>query len=149
MKIEEEIKQKKFKNEFLKAEINLSFTAAWLEGKRTADLKSFGISIQQFNLLRILKGQFPKPSPLKLITERMIDKMSNTSRLVEKLRQKGLVKREICEDNRRQVDIFITEKGIELIDKASEVVESNIHSQTTLTEKEATTLNKLLDKMRD
>ena len=79
----------------------------------------------------------------------MIDKMSNTSRLVEKLRQKGLVKREICEDNRRQVDIFITEKGIELIDKASEVVESNIHSQTTITEKEATTLNKLLDKMRD
>lgn len=149
MRIEDEIKQKKFKNEFLKAEINLAFTSAWLEGKRTTALKPFGISIQQFNLLRILKGQYPKPSPLKLITDRMIDKMSNTSRLVEKLRQKDLVRREICSDNRRQVDIVITEKGVKVIDEVSKEIEGNIYTETNLSEKEAQTLNKLLDKIRD
>lgn len=149
MRIEEEIKQKKFKNEFLKAEINLAFTSAWLVSKRTTALKPFGISIQQFNLLRILKGQHPKASPLKLITDRMIDKMSNTSRLVEKLRQKDLVRREICSDNRRQVDIVITEKGVKVIEEASKEVESNIYTETNLSEKEAQTLNKLLDKIRD
>ena len=133
----------------MKAEINLAFTSAWLEGKITTALKPFGISIQQFNLLRILKGQYPKPSPLKLITDRMIDKMSNTSRLVEKLRQKDLVRREICSDNRRQVDIVITEKGVKVIDEASKEVEGNIYTETNLSEKEAQTLNKLLDKIRD
>jgi len=149
MRIEDEIKQVKFKNEFLKAEINLAFTAAWLEGNRTSILKPFGISIQQFNLLRILKGQHPKPSPLKLITDRMIDKMSNTSRLVEKLRQKDLVRREVCIDNRRQVDIVITENGIKLIDEASKVVESNIFCESNLTIDEAKTLNVILDKVRN
>lgn len=148
MKIEEEIKQKKFRNEFIKAEINLGFTSSWLTGKRTELLKPFEISIQQFNLLRILKGQYPKPSPLKLITDRMIDKMSNTSRLVEKLRQKQLVKREVCPTNRRQVDIYITEKGVDLIDEASKVIEGNITSQATISESEAKELNRILDKMR-
>lgn len=148
MKIEDEIKQKKFRNEFIKSEINLSFTSAWLEGRRTQILKPFGISIQQFNLLRILRGQHPKASPLKLLTDRMIDRMSNTSRLVEKLRQKGLVRREICEKNRRQVDIVITEKGLQLIEESSKVIENDITTQTNLTEQEAILLNTLLDKMR-
>jgi len=148
MKIEEEIKQKKFNNEFTKAEININFSAAWLLTKRAAVLKPFDISIQQFNLLRILKGQNPKASPLKLITERMIDKMSNTSRLVEKLRIKGLVEREQCPNNRRQVDIIITKNGLQLIEKMSKIMDVVTLKENNLTEDEAATLNTLLDKFR-
>ena len=90
MKLEEEIKQATFKNEFHKSIINIVYTSGWLSTILTQRLKPYDISIQQFNILRILRGQHPKPATVLLIQERMLDKMSNASRLVEKLRIKNM-----------------------------------------------------------
>lgn len=149
MKIEEEIQQTTFKNIYQKANINLLFSAAWLTSNTTQALKPFNISWQQFNVLRILRGMHPKPASVKLLMERMIDKMSNASRLVEKLKQKGLVERVACPADRRQVDIFITDKGLQLLEEASAAVETLTDGRLgSLTEEEAMQLNQLLDKFR-
>lgn len=148
MEIEKEIKQKKFKNEFVKAEINILFTAGWIQNKSNKFFKGFGISMQQYNVLRILRGQHPHPVMLSQITERMIDKMSNATRLVEKLRIKGLVTRELNPSNRRQVDINITESGLELLSKIDAIMDADSFSNLFLTEEEAIALNSLLDKSR-
>ncbi len=148
-KIEDAIKQKKFENEFHKLTINVMYTSAWFQSRHLQIFKPYGISGQQYNILRILKGQLPKPAPLKLLTERMIDKMSNTSRLVEKLLKKGLVARTVCEGNRRQVDITITEQGLELLKEVGKRLEIETNRLTTLTEREAKQLNVLLDKLRE
>lgn len=148
MKIEDEIKQKKFSSEFQKSVINILFTASWLSGEHHQLFKPYGISMQQFNILRILRGQHPNPAPLKLLTERMIDKMSNTSRLVEKLYQKKLVERKVCGDNRRQIDITLTDKGMQLINAVSEEMDKEMKKKQILTADEAKELNRLLDKMR-
>lgn len=149
MKIEEAIQQKKFESEYQKVEINVLFTAAWL-GKRSGNvLKPFNISWQQFNIMRILKGMYPKPATVKLLTERMIDKMSNASRLVDKLKAKGLVERHVCSEDRRRVNIQLTEEGIKVLDNASSAMQlSSKELAGSLTEKEALELNQLLDKLR-
>ncbi len=149
MKLEDEIKQKKFANIYQRALINVNFTSIWLLGRQNQILKPHNISIQQFNILRILKGQHPEPVALKLLTERMIDRMSNTSRLVEKLKKKGFVERSICKDNRRQVDITITENGIAFLDKISKLIDEEIDRLKIIDEKEAEELNRILDKLRD
>ena len=149
MKIEEAIKQDRFISEFQKAHLNILYTAAWLTYETTQLLKPFGITWQQFNVLRILRGRRPKPATVKLLTERMIDKMSNASRLVDKLVNKGLVERQSCKSDRRQVDVFLTEKGLELVNEASAVVDNKLLGpDTPLTEEEATQLNEFLDRMR-
>ena len=148
MKIEEEIKQDKFHSEYQKLAINILFTSNWLNSTTTKTLKPFGISSQQYNVLRILKGQSPNSISVNNIMERMIDKMSNTSRLVEKLRQKELIERVICEKDRRQVDVKITKKGIELLEKVKTEMNSFNLLTETISEKEAKIINELLDKMR-
>lgn len=149
MKLEEEIQQSKFKNEFQKVGINLLFTASWMNKVNTESLKPYNISIQQFNILRILRGMAGEPASIKLLTERMIDKMSNASRLVEKLKTKGLVQRVECPQDRRQVDILITKKGLALLEKASDDLESTLqYKMTNISEKEAKMLNDLLDRLR-
>lgn len=146
MKIEEEIKQKKFKNEFHKAHINILFTAAWLSQHSVQVLKPFNISWQQFNVLRILRGMHPESATVKLLTERMIDKMSNASRLVEKLKRKGLVDRQICPEDRRRVDVFITEKGLDLVNQASAVMEADLQRvMSNISREDAAKLNHILD----
>jgi DNA-binding MarR family transcriptional regulator len=148
MSIEKVIRQKQFKNEFVKAEINILYTAGWIENFSNKFFKRFDISMQQYNVLRILRGQYPQPVMLSTITERMIDRMSNATRLVEKLRQKNLVSRELNPDNRRQVDILITEEGLHLlkqIEKEFSFIESKFKN---ITEEEAKELNRILDKMR-
>jgi len=149
MRIEDEIRQKKFKSEFQKAHINILFTAAWLSQQNQKILKPLGISSQQFNILRILRGMHPQPASIKVLTERMIDKMSNASRLVDKLLAKDLVQR--CESgaDRRRVDVFITDKGLQLIEKASIAVEDSMYrDMAMLSEEEAARLNELLDQLR-
>ncbi|MBX7094937.1 MAG: MarR family transcriptional regulator [Flavobacteriales bacterium] len=148
MKIEDEIKQKKFASEFHKAQVNILFTSSWLGAQMMHILKPHGISSQQFNIMRILRGQYPNPAPLKLLTERMIDRMSNTSRLVEKLVQKKLVERKVCKDNRRQIDIVLTEKGMTLINLVSEDVDKYFKKVQIITNEEAKELNRILDKLR-
>jgi DNA-binding MarR family transcriptional regulator len=148
MSLEREIKQDKFYNEFQKASINILFTGSWLYNLNAAYLKKFGITPEQFNVLRILRGSAPKPMMLADITARMIDKNSNCTRLVEKLRQKGFVNREICENNRRQVDISITEKGLQVLKRIDADVPEWTRAMEKISKAEAKELNRLLDKLR-
>lgn len=148
MKLEDEIKQKKFANEYHKAHLNLMFTNSWMNAYHIKVFKPFGISTQQYNILRILKGQNGQSVPLKLLTDRMIDKMSNTSRLVDKLFQKKLVERTICNDNRRQVDITITPAGLKLVDEVTIELEKSYKGKQNITNEEAKELNRILDKLR-
>ncbi|MCK5372358.1 MAG: MarR family transcriptional regulator [Cyclobacteriaceae bacterium] len=149
MSIEEEIKQKSFQNEYHKLAVNLQFTSNWLSAVHAKVLRPFGISAQQFNVLRILKGQFPNPSSLILIRERMLDKESNASRLIDKLVSTGLTKRVQCSSNRRQVDITITKKGVDLLNQINPKVEELESTLSGLSVAEANQLNSLLDKLRD
>ncbi|WMX13029.1 MULTISPECIES: MarR family winged helix-turn-helix transcriptional regulator [unclassified Aureispira] len=149
MKIEEEIKQTKpFDSPQTKAVVNLNFTASWLCGLQTQLLKPYGISIQQYNILRILKGMRPKPATVKILIERMIDKNSNASRLVDKLLKKGLLERNACSRDRRRVDVMITEAGLDMVNQISRAMKKN-KTFVNLTDEEALLLSDLLDKMRD
>jgi DNA-binding MarR family transcriptional regulator len=148
MTIEEAVKQSKFENEFHKAAINLLYTSSWLYNINALHLKPHGITPEQYNVLRILRGSHPKKLMLIEITSRMIDKSSNATRLVEKLRQKNLVSREICEGNRRQVDIAITAKGLALLKKIDADTSAWVSTFKNVTQKDAKELNRLLDKLR-
>lgn len=148
MRLEDEIKQEKFKSLHQKAFINIVFTSGWLGSKQAGFFKSFGISPQQFNILRILRGQYPKPASVSLLMDRMLDKMSNASRLVEKLKVKGLVERQVCESDRRQVDVIITEKGLTLLSEIDVLMPEQEKNLANLNDQELTTLNELLDKLR-
>lgn len=150
MRLEDEIKQKKFKNEFQKLALNIIFTGNWLNNNSIKFFKPFGISPQQYNVLRILKGQYPDAISVNNVAERMLDKNSNASRLVDKLNTKGLVKRETCAHDRRQVDIAITDKGLKLLlDMEKCTLDIDNIFESKITEKEALQLNKILDKIRD
>ena len=146
--MEQDIKQEKFESEFHKVAINILFTSSWLYNLNADRLKAHGITPEQFNVLRILRGSHPKPSMLAEVTCRMIDKSSNATRLVEKLRLKGLVKREICEGNRRQVDIFITDKGLAILKKVDSEESEWIVTLKNISKTEAQELNRILDKLR-
>ncbi|MBK8656623.1 MAG: winged helix DNA-binding protein [Haliscomenobacter sp.] len=149
MRIEEAIQQKRFRSEYQKVVVNILYTASWLSQLSARMLKSLGISPEQYNLLRILRGMHPEPATVKLLTDRMIDKMSNASRLVEKLRLKGLVERTECPADRRRVDVRITEKGLALLKKADVFMEGDLELQlTNLDTAEAEQLNALLDQLR-
>lgn len=149
MEIGKEIKQNKFKSEHQKMLINILFTSSWLNSKHGSGLKSHGISAQQYNLLRILRGQHPKPATVNLLIERMMDKNSNASRLVEKLRLKKLVERATCPEDRRAVNVVITQKGLNLLVEL-DILEDNFIEELrkNLSEQEASQINMLLDKLR-
>ena len=148
LKLEQEIKQDKFKSEYRKLVINLLFTGGWMEQKITQILKPNGITLQQFNILRILKGQNPEPSSVNLLIDRMLDKMSNASRIVDKLEKKNLVTRTICKNDRRAVDVKITDKGLALLKKIEVYESRNEKKFDTLSNPEIKILNNLLDKLR-
>lgn len=148
MKIEDEIKQKAFKSEFQKAMINIMFSSGWLEHKQTQFFKQWGISPQQYNVLRILRGQNNNPITVASIQERMMDKMSNASRLVEKLKQKNLINRKECKADRRQVDIIITQKGLNLLSDIDNQIHTLEQIMKNITNDEAIELNRILDKLR-
>jgi len=149
MKIEDEIKQGAFKSPYQKAYINLLYTSGWLQQQQSALFKPFGITLPQFNILRILRGQHPKPATISLLIERMLDKTSNASRIVDKLEAKKLVTRKQCPEDRRTVDVLITEEGLQLLAKMDELEGGTGTGITNLTEKEALELSRLLDKIRD
>lgn len=149
MQIEEAIQQKNFKNAYQKAIINLYYTTSWLQGKHATLFKEFGITPPQFNILRILRGQHPKPATINLLIERMLDKTSNASRIVDKLEVKELVIRKQCPEDRRTVDVTITQAGLDLLNKIdAQNYEAQIGIQN-LSEKEAEELSRLLDKIRN
>jgi DNA-binding MarR family transcriptional regulator len=149
MRLEDEIQQPVFPDEFLKATINILVTADRISASTNAALKPYSISKEQFNVLRILRGQHPKPTALQEISCRMISRSSNATRLVEKLRLRGLVERHECPENRRKVDIVITDKGLALLSELDSVVEENSLRMRNISDDDAAQLNRILDQMRN
>ena len=147
-KIEEAIKQAQFKDVYNKAVVNLLYTHSYLVGFQTSVLKPQDISPEQYNVLRILRGQQGKPATIAAIQERMLNTMSNASRLVDKLKAKDLVKRDECPENRRKVDVLITDKGLHLLDLLEPQIAILNKKVIHLEEAELDLLNGLLDKLR-
>lgn len=149
MRIEDEIKQPLFRDDYQKAHINVVYTAGWLQLRQAAAFKPYGLTLPQFNILRILRGQHPLPATVALLIDRMLDKTSNASRIVDRLEEKKLVTRTVCPANRRAVDIRITKTGLELL----EHIDQNgiLHSIDTspLSQEELHQLSFLLDKLRN
>jgi len=149
MKLEEEISQKQFRNEYQKLAVNIFYTHGWLMDNYNQIFKKYALTGNQFNILRILRGQYPNYASINLLKERMLDKMSDASRLVERLCAKSLIKRTICPNDRRKVDVLISEKGLNLLNDLDkhDVDFDNILGK--ISESEAKELNSLLDKIRD
>lgn len=149
MSLEFEIKQKKFRSENQKLIINILYTGNWIQASQNKLFKPNGISLQQFNILRILRGQFPNPASLGLLQERMLDKNSNASRLVDKLKLKKFVERKESKHDRRQVDILITEKGLDVLQELDKLIEEQEKSLSFLQESDVQKMNSILDKIRE
>lgn len=149
MSLEADIQQKAFRNEYQKAILNILYTQNYLVGRMTEVFKKFDITRQQYNVLRILRGQFPDPASINVIKERMLEKMSDTSRIVERLRLKGLIQREGGKNDKRAAEISITSSGLELLKKMQTEVDELDNMLTGLTLEEAQELNSLLDKVRN
>jgi DNA-binding MarR family transcriptional regulator len=148
MNIGEAIKQEKFKSVYQKMVINILYTSSWLEDNNAAIMRGKKLSITQFNVLRILRGSHPQPCTSQDVQERMINKRSDVTRLIERLRKMDLVTREVCPENRRKVDILITEKGLGLLNELDPVIEASGQVLKKLSESEAKQLSNLLDKLR-
>jgi DNA-binding MarR family transcriptional regulator len=146
--IEEEIQQKKFKTVYQKAVINLIYTSNWLQSKQHDYFKTFGITGQQFNILRILKGQHPKSISGTEIKSRMLDRNSDVSRILDRLVLKNLIVKKVCPSDKRASDVFITEEGLALL-REIDKNEADINPFRALSEQEANLLSDLLDKCRD
>ena len=147
MSIEKDINQTKFRNEHQKVLINIIYTANWLNEQVKIFLDKEDITRQQFNILRILRGAGEPISTLQ-IRQRMLDKMSDTSRIVDRLELKGLVKKNICENDKRMVDVYITVKGKKLLEKLDRTEDDMNNIAAALSEADAKAMNKLLDKLR-
>jgi DNA-binding MarR family transcriptional regulator len=147
MGIEKDISQASFRNEYQKAIINLIYTYNWMNEKMKKVFDKEDITAQQYNILRILRGA-GKPISTLQIRERMLDKMSDTSRIVDRLVLKGLAKKTVCKDDKRLVDVSISPKGKTLLEKIDMYEKDMDAIMGNLTDAEAKTLNKLLDKIR-
>lgn len=148
MKIEDEIHQKQFRNEYQRAAINLLYSYSWLTTRIKQFLSQYDITMQQFNVLRILRGQHPESISTSVIRERMLDRNSDASRIVDRLHRQKLVDKQPCPSDRRLVDVRISSKGLKLletIDQSQQTIEDFL---ANLSEDEAKELNRLLDKMR-
>ena len=148
MEIEKEIQQTNFKSQKHKAVLNILFTASWLGCQQQRFFKEHDLSPQQYNVLRILRGQKGNPITVNGIQERMIDRSSNASRLIDKLKEKKLTERITCENDRRQVDIVITKLGLSLLKEIDVEMEDEENNLGKITIKEAEELNRILDKLR-
>lgn len=148
MGIDKDIQQARFRNVYQKASINLIYTVGWLRERTRNIFEQEDITPQQFNILRILRGSFPEPLSTLQIRERMLEKMSDTSRIVDRLITKGLVKKITCKSDRRLVDVVITDKGKKLLEKLDLRQEEMDGVLGNLSENDANILSDLLDKIR-
>jgi MarR family 2-MHQ and catechol resistance regulon transcriptional repressor len=149
MGIEKDIQQSKFRSPHQKAAINLIYTLGWMKDQMKSFFDEEDITPQQFNILRILRGSFPTPLSTLQIRERMLEKMSDTSRIVDRLITKGLVKKLTCKADKRLVDVIITDKGkklLERLDTRQDEMDSILQNIST---EEAEVLSNLLDKIRN
>lgn len=150
MKIEEAIKTIHPMGIKTKSVINIMYTSRRMEEAVQSLLKEYDLTMPQYNVLRILRGQRGNPANLSTLQERMIDKSSNTTRLVDKLITKGWVRRQICKQNRRKIEMFITEEGLNILKILDPLTENNNQQLlNNLTDQELETLNTLLDKLRN
>jgi DNA-binding MarR family transcriptional regulator len=149
MRLEEAIKQTKFVSQQQKAFLNLFYLSGLMKSAQARFFKQHDLSPEQYNILRILRGQYPNPANIGLLQDRMLDKMSNASRLVEKLKQKSLLSREECPKDRRQVEVLITKSGLELLEYLDPAIRSFETDFRGLNENELIKLNELLDKLSD
>jgi DNA-binding MarR family transcriptional regulator len=148
MEIGKEINSNKFENNHQKSIVNLIYTYGWITNLLRQQLNRYDITLQQYNVLRILRGQRPNPATINLIKERMLDKMSDASRIVDRLVQKELVDRTVNTNDRRAVDILITNKGIDILSKLdAELLFDQILNED-FNNTDAGILSDLLDKMR-
>lgn len=148
MDIENEINQQKFRNEHQKLAIHIIFTGLWLEDKIKNILAQKNITPQQFNVLRILRGSYPKPLSTAEIRKRMLDKMSDVSRIVERLIKRKLITKKPCSSDKRLVDIMINKEGLAFLDQTDLLDEEMDKLLCALSTQEAQQLNLLLDKIR-
>jgi DNA-binding MarR family transcriptional regulator len=148
MRLEEEIKTKQFRNQRHKLHVNIIYTYNWLLNRSQKVMHSYGITSQQYNVLRILRGQFPNPCNVQLLKERMLDKQSDVSRLVDRLVQKQLIERKTSAKDRRKLDILISKAGLDLLQRMDPEVAKMEEYSSHITEEEARQINELLDQLR-
>ncbi|NMH23876.1 MarR family winged helix-turn-helix transcriptional regulator [Flavobacterium solisilvae] len=149
MKIEDVIKSTVNIDDSKKIILNIIYTQSVIGEKFAEVLKPYELSSEQYNVLRILRGQKGNPANMCVIQERMIAKNSNTTRLIDKLLLKDLVTREVCPDNRRKIEVQITPKGLELLSELDpKVIEHEKLFSNNLTQEELSQLNHLLEKFR-
>ncbi len=148
MGIAEELKQSHFQTEATKAIVNVIYTGNWIIQRQQEMFKPFGVTMQQYNVLRILKGQQGKPMTVLAITERMLDRMSNASRLVDKLLEKQLVERRQCPNDRRAVDIVILPAGLALLEQMEGDLKKLGQKIEVMGNENLIQLNELLDQFR-
>ena len=149
MALENEINQPSFRSEDQKAIVNIIFTYHWVTEKLKNILSVEGITMQQYNILRILRGSDPTPLSTLSIRERMLDKMSDTSRIVERMIRNGLVGKRICSTDKRLVDINLTDAGKKMLLRLDERIDEMDEITANLNSEELTSLNHLLDKVRE
>ena len=148
MSLEKEIHQREFRNEYHKALVNIQHTYNYVIGKVNDQFKVFGVTRQQYNVLRILRGQYPGHASILIIRERMLDKMSDASRIVERLRLKGLVSREFGSKDKRSVEVTITTSGLNLLKQMDSEVNKLENLLSHISLDEIHNFNTLLDKIR-
>lgn len=148
MKLEDAIKSSKFADERHKATVNMLYSAYWLKHNFSAALKAQDLTMEQHNVLRILKGKHPGEMCVKDIASRIVEKSSNVPRIIDRLVAKKLVKRATSKEDKRETLISLTEKGITTVDQARKVIDEITGNIIHLTEEEAKTLNDILEKMR-
>jgi DNA-binding MarR family transcriptional regulator len=150
MGLKEEIKQEKpFLSERHKALVNVMYTEGWLRNRTNEILKPFDLTSQQYNVLRILRGSSPKALSTSCIRGRMLDKMSDASRIVDRLHKKGWLEKKTCATDKRLVDVHITKSGLDLLAKIDAPINDMGQLFSSISEEEALALNLILDKLRD
>jgi DNA-binding MarR family transcriptional regulator len=148
MQIDKEIQSSKFDDNYHKLVINIAYTDAWLSNLFRYKFEKYNLTQQQFNILRILRGQYPNPATVNLLKERMIDKMSDASRIVDRLVQKGFVSRCTNNKDRRSVDIRISDTGLDILSKMDGEFRAKDFLKDNLSEEDAGKLSDLLDELR-
>ncbi|MEI6409117.1 MAG: MarR family transcriptional regulator [Bacteroidota bacterium] len=149
MRIEDELKTSNFHSEIQKAHLNVIFSAGWVRAKITLALKPFGVTFEQFNVLRIVHGQHPEGIRVKDITNRMLDRSSNTTRIIDRLIEKNMLVRQSSERDGRERTIILTPKGLNLINDIDHEWQSRSPHNSSIDHTDASLLNNLLDQLRE
>src|SRR5437870_3119753 len=148
MKLEEAIKSNKFTDEKHKATLNVLYTAYWLKNSFSTVLKGEDLTVEQYNVLRILKGMHPEQMCVKDIGNRIIEKSSNVPRIIDRLVFKKLVKRTSSKVDKRETLVSLTDRGLTVLAKATTQIDEYTKNMNGISEHDAETLNELLEKLR-